>query len=157
MSHYTVINEPASPLISLFKSLGFYRQKKKYLREAVGLHAVCRYAQNEDKTNTKEAVTLCVPSIPNPSTPESVPATPSSELRSKCERMAQRFAQRESWPPQSLLRPWTKVLLRARHIHWKLILCSVPKLSFTLDLLSCFVDIPLGSHRTYSVSCIKTI
>lgn len=95
-----------------FKSWGFYTQRKKHLREATGLHAVYRYARNEDKTNTKEAVTPCVPPVPNPSTPESVPATPSSELRSKCKRMAHRSAQREGWPPQSLLCPWTKVLLR---------------------------------------------
>lgn len=125
----------------------FTPQKKKHLGEAIGLYAACRYAQNEDKTNTKEAVTPHVPPVPNPSTPESVPTTPSSELRSKCERMAHRSAPRESWPPQSLLCPWTKVLLRARHIHWKPILRCVPKLSFTLDQWSCFVDIPWGSHH----------
>ncbi|KAM7408989.1 hypothetical protein PAMA_002620 [Pampus argenteus] len=32
--------------------------------KAIGLHAVCRYAQNEDKTNTKEAVTPRVPPVP---------------------------------------------------------------------------------------------
>lgn len=157
MRHYLVINVPASRLICLLRAEDFTAKKKKHLREAIGLYAVCRYAQNEDKMYTKEAVTLAVPPVPNPSTPESVPATPSSELRSKCERMAHRSAQRESWPPQSLIYPWTKVLQSARHINWKPTLCSVPKLSFTLDQQSCFVDIPWGSHHIYSVSCIKTI
>lgn len=126
------------PLWSLFLSVeDFTAQKKNTLEKPLVcmLSAVMpkmriKFIQRKLSVSTS-LLSLILPLL-------SLPATPSSELRSKYERMAQRFAQRESWPPQSLRCPWTKVLLKAGHIHGKLILRSVPKLSFTLDQRSCF-------------------